>query len=101
MILVHNMIKTKLILIEGLPGAGKTTTAIHLGTDLQEQGLSCRWYLEKDEPHPIACLEFFQAWQIVAQKLFQDWPYRKIRVDNPHADWFRAYQQLSRDLQIG
>jgi hypothetical protein len=214
------MLNTKLILVEGLPGAGKTTASVHLGTVLQQQGIACRWFLEEDEPHPVACLdlrlrdlpqrlpplwktfteqaqqdptvtiiesrlwqntalfmfmseypvaeiiqlhqlvwqllaplapvlvylhqdhtehalrqlasfrdeewlswalettsqyawfrsrglndlagwvEFFQEWQIVAEQLYRDWPYRKIRVEDPHDDWARAYQRLYRFLQI-
>jgi thymidylate kinase len=52
------MLHTKLILIEGLPGAGKSTTTQRIGMRLQQAGLACRWYLEEDEPHPIACLDF-------------------------------------------
>lgn len=215
------MLNTKLILIEGLPGAGKTTASVHLGTFLQQQGMACRWYLEEDEPHPIACLDFklrdlpqklppiwraftkqaqqdptvtiiesrlwqntalfmymseypvaeiiqlhqlvwqvltplapilvylhqdhtesalrrlysfrdekwmnwalettsqypwfqsrglndfagwvlfFQEWQLVAEQLYRDWPYLKTKIDNPHDDWARAYQQIYRFLQIG
>jgi len=49
---------TKLILIEGLPGSGKTTTTTSLGKHLQAQGVSSRWYVEDAEPHPIDCLNF-------------------------------------------
>ena len=214
------MINTRLILIEGLPGAGKTTTSIQLGTRLKQQGLACQWYLEKDKPHPIACLQFklkdlahklpplwrdfttqalqdptitiiesrlwqntalfmfmseypvseilqlhqlvwkeltpldpilvylqqddteralhrlasirnknwlqralettskypwfqargrhdfagwvalFQEWQLVAEDLYQDWPFRKTKIPNPHADWEFANQQLYRFLGI-
>jgi thymidylate kinase len=52
------MLNTKLILIEGLPGVGKTTASVRLGTYLQQQGIACHWYLETDDPHPIACLDF-------------------------------------------
>jgi thymidylate kinase len=52
------MLNTKLILVEGLPGAGKSTTSVHMGTLLQQRGIPCRWYLEDDDPHPIACLDF-------------------------------------------
>jgi len=51
-------VRTKLILIEGLPGAGKSTTTTHLGSFPQRGGRACRWYLEEDDPHPIACLDF-------------------------------------------
>ncbi len=49
---------TRLILIEGFPGAGKSTTTQHIGKMLQQRGTACRWYLEEDESNPIACLDF-------------------------------------------
>lgn len=51
------MLDSKLILIEGLPGAGKTTTTAQLGQMLQGQGIPCRWYLEEDPDHPIDCAD--------------------------------------------
>jgi thymidylate kinase len=52
------MLNTKLILVEGFPGAGKSTTTGYLQTILQRQGFECRQFLEDDVPHPIACLGF-------------------------------------------
>jgi thymidylate kinase len=52
------MLNTQLILIEGLPGAGKSTSTSHLGTILQQRGITCSWFREEDESHPIACLDF-------------------------------------------
>jgi hypothetical protein len=52
------MSDAKLALIEGFPGAGKSTTTRHIGYALQQLGIACRWYLEEDDPHPIACLDF-------------------------------------------
>lgn len=65
------MIDTKLILVEGIPGAGKTTTTEHLGTSLQQRGIGCRWYFEEDDPHPIACLEM--KLEELAEKLPMQW----------------------------
>lgn len=48
----------KLILVEGFPGTGKSTTTQHIGSFIQRQGITCRWFLEEDDPHPIACLDF-------------------------------------------
>ncbi len=210
---------TKLILIEGFPGAGKTTSTTHLGKYLQQQRIACRWYLEEDDPHPIDCLklkladlseklpplwrafveqalrdnivtiiesrlwqntalfmfmsefpvdeiievhqfvwkelaplsptlvflyqddiamalnrlytlrdkdliakdiqatsqypwfqvrglnnfegwvQFFKEWQTVADQLYSDWPYRKMKIKNPHDNWDMAYQQIFRLLQ--
>ena len=52
------MLINRLILVEGFPGAGKSTTTGHIGTILQHHGIACRWYLEEEDPHPIACLDF-------------------------------------------
>jgi thymidylate kinase len=49
------MLQTRLILIEGLPGAGKTTTTVRLGRLLQQRGFPCLWHLEEDQSHPIPC----------------------------------------------
>ncbi len=65
------MLDSKLILIEGFPGAGKTTTTVKLGTHLQKQGFTCNWHLEEDDPHPIACLGFKLS--DLAQKLPPLW----------------------------
>jgi hypothetical protein len=52
------MLNTKLILIEGLPGAGKSTTTQRIGITLEADGFACHWFREADEPHPIPCLDF-------------------------------------------
>jgi thymidylate kinase len=49
--------KTKLILVEGLPGSGKSTIAQFIWMQLQKHGVPCRWYYEEEEPHPVAFYE--------------------------------------------
>ena len=44
---------TKLILVEGLPGSGKSTTAHLLTRQLRRQGYDARWYYEQQTPHPL------------------------------------------------
>jgi hypothetical protein len=51
-------LNTKLILIEGLPGSGKSTSTEHLGTILQQKGITCRSFQEDDDPHPVNCLDY-------------------------------------------
>lgn len=71
------MLATQLILIEGLPGSGKSTTASYLGQFLQNSSIPCNWYLEDDHPHPIPCLDLeikglsqkmIPLWQEFAQR---------------------------------
>ena len=47
------MIDTKLILIEGIPGSGKSTTAWKLAAEIENNGRECRYFLEWAEDHPI------------------------------------------------
>ncbi|MBN2048680.1 MAG: hypothetical protein JW750_12615 [Anaerolineaceae bacterium] len=47
------MIQTKLILLEGPPGSGKSTTARGMAEEIIRAGLPCRCILEWDNPHPI------------------------------------------------
>lgn len=44
---------TKLILVEGLPGSGKSTTAHLLTRQLRRQSYDARWYYEQQTPHPL------------------------------------------------
>jgi hypothetical protein len=46
----------KLVLIDGLPGSGKSTTAHALCLHLTRLGHAARWYWELEAPHPV--LEF-------------------------------------------
>jgi hypothetical protein len=214
------MLNTRLLLIEGLPGAGKTSTTTFLGQILQNHGLDCHAYLEEDPHNPIDCIgfelkdlcqkmpplwqgltdralcdlaitliesrlwqntacfmfmseysiadilhyhrlvwqvlaplhpcllvldpldvaesmqriytlrgahalekdiqltssypwfqsrglhdlagwiQFFEAWQPVAGLLYQDWPYEKVRITDPHANWELAHQQIFNFLQL-
>lgn len=41
-----------LVLFEGLPGSGKTTTSRQVAASYRAEGLTCRWALEEDDLHP-------------------------------------------------
>jgi thymidylate kinase len=79
------MIDTKLILIEGIPGSGKSTTAINLANAISICGIKCQCYLEWAEDNPIFIgfmenlpeiislsklhgLDILQQWQNFTQK---------------------------------
>jgi hypothetical protein len=75
------MLDSRLILVEGFPGAGKSTTTEYIGSILQQSGMACRWFLEDDDPHPIACLDFeikgltqkmVPLWTRLSQQAMQD-----------------------------
>jgi thymidylate kinase len=47
------MIDTKLILVEGIPGSGKSTTATRVSDGIRKSGIQCHCYLEWSENNPI------------------------------------------------
>ncbi|MBX3060540.1 MAG: hypothetical protein KF770_29130 [Anaerolineae bacterium] len=63
---------TKLILVEGLPGSGKTTTAVFIANWLQERGVDTAVFLEGDLNHPadfesVAYLDRQEYVELLAQ----------------------------------
>lgn len=47
----------KLVLVEGLPGSGKSTTSHLLSLHLERHGRAVRWYWENETPHPVVTSE--------------------------------------------
>lgn len=57
----HPIDIVRLVLIEGLPGTGKTSLARSLCEALREGGLDARWYLEEAADHPVHPTTFKQT----------------------------------------
>ena len=55
------MINTKLILLEGLPGSGKSTTGQWLTERLQRNGVKVRWLQEAELSHPLWWYDYWDG----------------------------------------
>jgi hypothetical protein len=61
---------------------------------------SRKWFRTRGLNDFAGWVKFFQEWQLVVEELFNDWPYRKTKIINPHDDWAIAYQEIYQFLQV-
>src|SRR4051794_6343123 len=53
------MLNTNLVLVDGLPGSGKSTTAQWLWLQMCDQGFDAEWFFEQQLSHPIYRFDSF------------------------------------------
>lgn len=66
------MIETELILIEGPPGSGKTTTAQNLATEISNSGKTCQCFFEWSLDNPIPLGEGSHLEQVIATSICRE-----------------------------
>src|SRR5512136_1484860 len=81
------MIETRLVLIEGPPGSGKTTSAQKLAAEISNSGKSCQCFLEWSPDNPIAIGDDLHLGQAIAS------------VTTREADVLQQWQQFSQARQ--
>lgn len=111
---------TKLILIEGLPGSGKSTTAALAYEVLRENGIDAEVYFEGDLSHPadFESVAYFtnEEWQrlldefnsfreqILEKSILQDngflLPYKKLGSDMPDSFYDRVFKHDIYELPL-
>lgn len=64
------MRSTRLILIEGIPGSGKSTTGQFLTGRLADAGVDVRWWYEEIKGHPLYIFDDEASMDAVVQDLF-------------------------------
>lgn len=47
------MLNTKLILVDGITGSGKSTTAHYIARQLEKNGIKAKWLYEEEKEHPL------------------------------------------------
>ncbi len=94
--------RSKLILIEGIPGSGKTSIAAHLDRFLAERGWATRLYLEGDVYHPAdyESVAYFerQAWETFRSRHPEQRALLERYLVWRGEDGFLAYGQLGQRL---
>ncbi len=66
------MIDTKLILIEGPPGSGKSTTAQNLAAEISNSGKTCQCFLEWSAEHPIPIGDDLHLGEVLASAISRE-----------------------------
>jgi len=94
---------TQLILVEGLPGSGKTSTARFIAKWLKVRGADCALYLEGNWDHPadfesVACLDAAEYQQIITQ-FPEQVEFLNQRVTVRGDNYFFSYRQIEHEYE--
>jgi thymidylate kinase len=81
----------RLVLIEGMIGAGKTTTARRVQTWLTSRGEDARAFDELAPDHPIRTRA---ADRVRAAELYGRYSFPKLMVADPEQDWAAALARI-------
>ncbi len=92
------MARPRLILVEGIPGSGKTSTACYVRDWLERYGTPARLYLEGDWDHPadfesVACLTEADMADLRARFPAQE-SFLAQHGRQDHGMWFFSYRRL-------
>lgn len=105
------MIDTKLIILEGLPGTGKTTNSFFLLSQLECNGIAARWVHENARPHPTsyfneACLSYEELeltkeqWSIYEEKLLSFLELKNLQNPEIKCSYNGTYRNEEIDIEI-
>lgn len=93
--------RTKLIMVEGIPGSGKTSTARFIDAYLRDQGLHCELFEEGNLDHPADCesMAYFtsDALDEFVSAFEEHEDIIRSAVLTNGVDFFLSYGKLSRD----
>ncbi|MFD0618141.1 hypothetical protein ACFQZR_11760 [Paenibacillus sp. GCM10027629] len=92
------MIDSKIILVEGLPGSGKSTTAQFISQCLSDGGIANKWWYEEEEGHPVYMFNDDESMKEVINDLANG-DYQKV-VNNALEQWRRFSDSLMRIDQV-
>lgn len=94
------MINAKLIMIEGIPGSGKSTTAQFISQIMLQKGYSHKWWYEEEQGHPVYIYDDHTTMQQIVDDLTNG-KYRDI-IKRALKRWqeFAAAVQASSEIII-
>jgi thymidylate kinase len=88
--------KTNLILIEGLPGSGKSTTAQFVSNCISDSGIENKWWYEEEEGHPIYLFNDKKSMRNTVDELSRG-SYKEI-IKHALEQW-KAFAQMVQNTQ--
>jgi thymidylate kinase len=59
-----------------------------------------QWFADRGRKGPHAVIAFFEEWAAIADGLYEELPFRKIKIRDPRADWDLALRRIRAFLEM-
>lgn len=84
---MNNLSNFKLVLVEGIPGSGKSTTAQYISRCLEQNGIPSQWFCEENLKHPAYAFDSLESMSVVLRDLSAG-RFEKV-IESALAQWKR------------
>ena len=79
------LLDTKLSLVEGIPGSGKSTTAQWIALELQKRQIEAEWFMDEHRGNPITIWEQLNP-ALFTARILENWIFPARRDRSCHDD---------------
>lgn len=76
-----DLLATKLILVDGIPGSGKSTTAQWIALELEKRQIKCDWFMDEHRGNPITIWEHSSP-EIFITRILDNWKQLKQALES-------------------
>ncbi len=90
------MINTKLILVDGISGSGKSTTAHYIFRQIEKNGIKVKWIYEQEKDHPLQ----ISGKRYEKKKDEHEHVYSRRFMNGYYANWKKFIKKVENDDSV-
>lgn len=95
---MNNLSNFKLVLVEGIPGSGKSTTAQYISRCLEQNDIPCQWFYEENLKHPVYSFDSLESMSVLLRDLSAG-RFEKV-IESALAQWKRFARRVQESDRV-